>query len=78
MGILLGKLAPDLIQGLRGLEFGKGSRINGPLRYSTYLAQDHANDDEGGFLLHTQRRTEARQDSRDTAGELGREALLAN
>ncbi len=28
VGILLGKFAPDLIQGLRGLEFGKGSQIN--------------------------------------------------
>jgi arsenite transporter len=33
VAILLGKLWPDLIQGLRGLEFGKGSQINVPLRY---------------------------------------------
>ncbi len=31
VGILLGKLAPDLIQGLRGLEFGKSSQINVPI-----------------------------------------------
>jgi ACR3 family arsenite transporter len=31
VGILLGKFAPDLIQGLRGLEFGKGSQQEGQL-----------------------------------------------
>lgn len=37
VGILLGKLAPDLIQGLRGLEFGKGSQINVPIAVLIWL-----------------------------------------
>ena len=37
VGILLGKFAPDLIQGLRGLEFGKGSQINVPIAVLIWL-----------------------------------------
>ena len=37
VGILFGKLAPDLIQGLRGLEFGKGSQINVPIAVLIWL-----------------------------------------
>jgi ACR3 family arsenite transporter len=37
VGILLGKLGPDLIQGLRGLEFGKGSQINVPIAVLIWL-----------------------------------------
>lgn len=37
VGILLGKLVPDLIQGLRGLEFGKGSQINVPIAVLIWL-----------------------------------------
>ena len=37
VGILLGKLAPDLIQGLRGLEFRKGSQINVPIAVLIWL-----------------------------------------
>ncbi len=31
IGIVLGKLAPAIVQGIRGLEFGKGSQINVPI-----------------------------------------------
>jgi ACR3 family arsenite transporter len=37
VGILLGKLAPDLIHGSRGLEFGKGSQINVPIAVLIWL-----------------------------------------
>jgi ACR3 family arsenite transporter len=37
VGILLGKAAPELIQGLRGLEFGKGSQINVPIAVLIWL-----------------------------------------
>ncbi len=37
VGILLGKLVPDLVQGLRGLEFGKGSQINVPIAVLIWL-----------------------------------------
>jgi arsenite transporter len=37
VGILFGKLAPDLVQGLRGLEFGIGSQINVPIAVLIWL-----------------------------------------
>jgi ACR3 family arsenite transporter len=36
-GVLLGKLLPELIGGLRGLEFGEGSQINAPIAVLIWL-----------------------------------------
>jgi ACR3 family arsenite transporter len=36
-GVLLGKLAPDVVDALRGLEFGSGSRINLPIAVLIWL-----------------------------------------
>ena len=36
-GILVGKLAPPVVQGLRGLEFGQGSQINVPIAVLIWL-----------------------------------------
>src|SRR5579862_7871565 len=36
-GILLGKLLPDLVAALRGIEFGKGSQINAPIAVLIWL-----------------------------------------
>ena len=37
VGVLLGKASPALIQGLRGLEFGRGSQINAPIAALIWL-----------------------------------------
>jgi ACR3 family arsenite transporter len=36
-GVLIGKLLPGFIDGLRGLEFGEGSQINGPIAVLIWL-----------------------------------------
>src|SRR5437764_14726083 len=36
-GVLLGRAAPGLIEGLRGLEFGSGSQINVPIAVLIWL-----------------------------------------
>src|SRR3954449_2514870 len=36
-GVLLGKLLPAVIAGLRGIEFGKGSQINAPIAVLIWL-----------------------------------------
>ena len=36
-GVLIGKLAPALVQGLRALEFGRGSQINAPIAALIWL-----------------------------------------
>jgi ACR3 family arsenite transporter len=37
VGVLLGKLVPGLVDGLRGMEFGKGSQINAPIAVLIWL-----------------------------------------
>jgi ACR3 family arsenite transporter len=37
VGVLLGKLVPGLVDGLRGMEFGKGSQINVPIAVLIWL-----------------------------------------
>ena len=36
-GIVLGKLLPGAVSGLRGIEFGKGSQINAPIAVLIWL-----------------------------------------
>src|SRR5690348_6102360 len=36
-GVVFGKLIPDAIAGLRGIEFGKGSQINMPIAVLIWL-----------------------------------------
>ncbi len=36
-GLVLGKAAPSLVQGLRGVEFGRGSHVNGPIAVLIWL-----------------------------------------
>jgi len=37
VGVVLGRLAPNAVQALRGLEFGRGSQINGPIAVLIWL-----------------------------------------
>ena len=48
-GLILGKVLPGLIAVVRGLEFGQGQSDKRTDR-SSYLADDYADDDEGGFF----------------------------
>ena len=54
-GVALGKLLPAGVAGVRGLEIGTGSQINAP-DCRAHLADDHADDDEGGFFIGEKRR----------------------
>jgi arsenite transporter len=36
-GLALGKGAPNLVQGLRGMEFGRGSHVNAPIAVLIWL-----------------------------------------
>ena len=75
VGVILGKLMPDSIDGLRRMEFGQRK----PDQHSDSradLAHDHTHDDEGRLCLHPQCRETAARASRDVVRELAGKALF--